>query len=43
MNCNECSYAYELTKEQKENYDGSCGCKALEDTGKCPLAEGEEE
>ena len=37
----------ELTEEQKQHmfdndYDGSCGCKSLESTGRCWMADAEE-
>lgn len=33
--CEECSMHYEMTEEQKENYDGHCGCKSIEECGYC--------
>lgn len=33
--CKDCPYHYELTEEQKKEYDGHCGCESLESTGRC--------
>lgn len=34
--CKDCPFHYELTEEQKKQpYDGSCGCEALESSGRC--------
>lgn len=41
--CKKCPYHYELTEEQKENYDGHCGCESIESTGMCYMAHDEEE
>lgn len=35
--CQDCPMYYELTDEQKENFDGHCGCRAIESIGRCWL------
>lgn len=40
--CKDCPYHYELTEEQKKNYDGHCGCESLDSTGRCWKADHEE-
>lgn len=47
MKCNECHYNYEITEKPSDttddNWDGSCGCEALEKYGICPYADQDNE